>query len=157
MNLRGVAAILAALVFATPACAAPAPEDAPVLATVQRFFDALAARDTSAVREIVLPGGVYTAVRVNADGTSRVTRLPVDDTFSKSIGPGLNERMWAPVVSRRGPIATVSAPYEFQVNGKTTHCGVDMFSLVRDETGWKIASLMWTQEAEACPELKARR
>ena len=154
--MRTLAITLAALALAAPALAAPAPEDAPILATVQRFFDALAAQDTATMREIVMPGGMYTAVRTNPDGTTRVTRMPADETFSKAINPGLNERMWAPVVSRRGPIATVSAPYEFQLNGKTTHCGIDVFNLAKVDGAWKIASLMWTQEPDACPELKAR-
>lgn len=156
-RLRSTVGALAALVLAGPALAAPDPEQAPILATVQKFFDALAAQDSAGIREIVLPGGVYTAVRVNADGSTRVSRRPVDDSFSKAIDPGLNERMWAPVVSRRGPMATVTAPYEFQLNGKTTHCGIDVFSLVKADGTWKIASLMWTQEPDACAELKARR
>lgn len=151
------ATALAVLALATPSQAAPGPEDAPILATVQRFFDALPAQDSAAMREMVLPGGVYTSVSVNADGSAKVSRRPVDDSFSMSIDPGLHERMWAPVVVRRGPIATVTAPYEFQLNGKTTHCGVDVFNLVNADGAWKIASLMWTREPDACPELKARR
>ncbi len=160
MSLRtlGLAATaMAVLVLATPALAAPDPEQAPILATVQKFFDALAAQDSTTIRGIVLPGGVYTAVRVNADGSTKVSRRPVDESFSTSIDPGLNERMWSPVISRRGPMATVSAPYEFQLNGKTTHCGVDVFSLVKSDGAWKIAGLMWTQEPAACPELKAQK
>lgn len=48
------------------------------------------------------------------------------------------------------------APYEFQLNGKTTHCGVDVFNMVKADGAWKIASLTWTTEPTACGELKAR-
>ncbi len=154
--MRGPLLILAVAAIALPAAAAPG-DDAPILATVQQFFDALANRDTATMRKIVLPGSIHTAVRSQADGTSVVGRMIADETFNKEIGPGYLERMWAPVVSRRGSMATVSAPYEFQLNGKTTHCGVDVFGLVQVEGTWKIASLMWTQEPDACPELKARK
>ncbi len=40
--------------------------------------------------------------------------------------------MWDPVVTRRGPLAVLWAPYEFQRNGKTTHCGIDVFNLVKN-------------------------
>jgi hypothetical protein len=150
-------ATLIALALAAPAAAAPDPADAPVLAVVQRFFDALAAQDAATMREIVLPGGVDTAVTPGPDGKTTMRRLPVDETFNSAIGPGLHERIWAPVVSLRGPIATVSAPYEFQRDGKTTHCGVDVFNLVKVDGAWKIASIMWTVEPDACAELKARR
>ena len=153
--MRVILVTIAAAAIALPAAAAPG-NDAPILATVQQFFDALANRDTAAMRKIVPPGSIYTAVRSQADGTSIVGRMIADETFNKEIGPGYLERMWAPAVSRRGPMATVSAPYEFQLNGKTTHCGVDVFGLVQVEGEWKIASLMWTQEPDACPELKAR-
>ena len=147
---------VAAIAIATPSNAAPA-DDAPILATVQQFFDALGRQDTATMQKIVLPGSIYTAVRLQADGTHKVGRMAADETFNKVIGPGYLERMWNPVVSRRGPMAVVSAPYEFQLNGKTTHCGVDVFSLVKDGGNWKIASLMWTQEPDACPELKPRK
>ena len=66
--------------------------------------------------------------------------------------------MWAPVVSLRGDmIATVSAPYEFRLDGKTTHCGIDVFDLAKVDGAWKIAGLTWTAEPAACAELKARK
>lgn len=148
--------VVATLALAAPARAA-SPDDAPILATVQQFFDALGSQDTATMHRIVLPGSIHTAVRTLPDGTTKVSRMAADETFNKAIGPGYLEHMWSPVVSRRGPMATVSAPYEFQLNGKTTHCGVDVFSLVKDGGSWKIASLMWTQEPDACPELKARK
>lgn len=151
--MRAILLTLAAMAIAWPSLAAPA-DDAPILATVQQFFDALANRDTATMRKIVLPGSIYTAVQTQADGTSKVGRMSADETFNKEIGPGYVERMWAPVVSRRGDMATVSAPYEFQLNGQTTHCGMDVFGLVKVEGAWKIASLMWTQEPNACLELK---
>lgn len=155
--MRRVLAALALLAIATPAFAEPDPDDAPILTVMQRFFDALSAQDSATMREIVLPGGMYTSVQVEPDGSTRLSRIPVDGSFNTAIDPGLHERIWAPVVSRRGPIATVSAPYEFQRDGKTTHCGVDVFSLAKDGDAWKIASLMWTREPAACTELKARK
>ncbi|WP_397422227.1 hypothetical protein [Phenylobacterium sp.] len=147
--------VLSALALAGSAQASSPDDDAPILATVQRFFDALGARDTATMRQIVLPGSIYTAVSTQPDGTTRIGRMAADETFNKAIGPGYLERMWSPVVSRRGAMATVTAPYEFQVDGKTTHCGVDVFGLIKAEAEWKIASFMWTQEPDACAELKA--
>ncbi|HET6970599.1 MAG TPA: hypothetical protein VFH92_05685, partial [Phenylobacterium sp.] len=72
--------------------------------------------------------------------------------------PGLHEQMWSPRVSLRGAmLATVSGPYEFQLDGKTTHCGIDVFDLAKVEGQWRIASVIWTAEPDACAELKARK
>ena len=34
------------------------------------------------------------------------------------------------------------------------HCGIDVFEMVKEDDGWKIANLMWTQEPDACPSLR---
>lgn len=154
--MRLLPTLLAALVLAAPALAAAAdPEETAAVAVVQRFFDAMAKADGAAVTDVTLPGSVFTAVRPEPGGT-RVSRITLDE-FVKNLRPGLNERMWSPRVSLRGAmIATVSAPYEFQRDGKTTHCGIDVFTLAKVEGQWKIAGLLWTAEPDACPELKAR-
>ena len=61
------------------------------------------------------------------------------------------------IVRVDNPEKTSQLTQEFQLNGKTTHCGIDVFSLVKSDGGWKIAGLMWTQEPGACAELKSRK
>jgi hypothetical protein len=148
-----ITGLMAALALAA---AQPDPREAAVTATVQRFFDAMAKEDRGAIAQVVLPGTVFTSVRPAGDGAASMRRLTVEE-FSKNLRPGLDERMWAPRISLRGDmLATLSAPYEFRLDGKTTHCGVDEFTLVKVDGAWKIASLAWTQEPGACAELKAR-
>jgi hypothetical protein len=53
-----------------------------------------------------------------------------------------------PLVMVHEGIAVVWTPYEFQVNGKFSHCGVDAFSLVRIDGRWKIAGIVYTVEQE---------
>jgi len=155
--MRGAVIALAAWLFSPPAIAAPADEEKAVVAAAQRLFDAMAAADKTAAQAAVLPGTMFTAVRVRPDGTRQLSRIAVED-FIAGLRPGLHEEMWSPRVSLRGDlIATVSAPYEFRLDGKTTHCGIDVFDLVKIEGSWKIASLTWTAEPSACAELKARR
>ena len=149
------AALIAAMALA--AAPTPDPREIAVTETVQRFFDAMAKEDRATLAQVVLPGTLFTAVRVAADGPPEPRRFSVED-FARNLRPGLDERMWAPRVSVRGDVlATLSAPYEFKLDGKTTHCGIDVFTLVKDAGAWKIASLAWTQEPNACDELKAQR
>ncbi len=155
--IRSICAIAAACAIAAPASAAPTPQEAEVVAAMQRFFDAMAAQDKAALAEIVLPGSMFTAVRVAPDKTVKVNRVSVEQ-FIANLRPGLHEAMWTPRVSLRGGmIATLSAPYEFQLDGKTTHCGIDAFDFARVDGAWKITGGLWTAEPDACPELKARR
>jgi hypothetical protein len=64
------------------------------------------------------------------------------------------ERFWDPIVHVRGSIAVVWTPYEFWIDGKTSHCGIDVFDMMKEQGVWKIANMMWTVEPEACATLR---
>lgn len=155
--MKGFIGALAALALATPAGAATDPADAAAIAVVQRLFDAMAAQDGAAIREIVLPGTVLTSIRPGPDGVMKLSRIPIED-FIANLKPGFHEEMWSARFARRGMmIATVTAPYEFKRGGKTSHCGVDVFDLVRVDGQWRVASGIWTAEPDACAELRRTR
>ncbi|MBJ7409087.1 MAG: hypothetical protein JHD15_01805 [Phenylobacterium sp.] len=148
---------LALLALAGPAMAASTPDENTAINTAQRFFDAMAANDGAAVTAITLPASVFTAIRPAPGGGTKVSRMTVEE-FVKNLRPGLHEAMWAPRVSiRGGMMATVTAPYEFKLEGKSTHCGIDVFELAKVDGQWKVASLIWTAEPDACPELKTQK
>lgn len=153
---RFLAAAAVALSLAAPAAAAPKdPQAAAAVAQVERFFAAMKAKDEATLKAILLPDVTFTAQGMR-DGKTTLRRIPAADWAARlTQGPVVDERMWDPVVMRRGPIAMVWAPYELLVDGKQVHCGVDVFDLVEVEGTWRVAHLMWTQEPQACPELKA--
>jgi hypothetical protein len=148
--------ILPALLAAALTAAAPPtdPEEKAVLAAAQAFFDGLEAADPAAMRAASLPNITMMALSPKPDGTIDIRRFTFEDSFGKAVAPGLKEWMWSPVVMRRGPLATVSAPYEITRDGKTIHCGVDIFTLAKAAGAWKVASISWTAEPDACPELR---
>ena len=53
--------------------------------------------------------------------------------------------------SVHGLIATVWAPYDFWIDGKLSHCGIDAFDLIKTEDGWKIAGGVYTVESNCAP------
>jgi hypothetical protein len=143
------------LAAAVSASAPPAdPEDKAVLAVAQAFFDGMEQASTDAMRATVLPGAQFMGVRVQPDGTTKVSRVAFEDSFGKQANPGVKEWMWSPVIIRRGALATITAPYEVSRDGKTLHCGIDVFTLAKQDGAWKIASISWTAEPGACPELR---
>lgn len=148
-----------AVAQAAPAPAPAASEDstqAQVKGAVQQYLEGLRAGDTNMMEDVSLTDGVNTSVRVQSDGGTAIRRSPQRDMISSGReGERRAERIWNPVVSRRGDMAVLWAPYEFELNGKVSHCGVDVFNLVKTEAGWKIASMMWTVEPSACEALGA--
>lgn len=148
-----IAALFAAAVaFETPPPADP--EDQAVLAVTQAFFDGMAAGSPEALRAVTLPGAPLTSVRPQADGSSKVSRTVFEDSFGKAVPPGLKEWMWSTLIVRHAGLATVTGPFEVTKDGKTVHCGMQVFTLVKPESAWKVASISWTAEPDACPALR---
>jgi hypothetical protein len=135
----------------TGPAAAPSAVEAEVLAAVQGFFDAMTADDPAASRAVLMEDGQYFRVREGPEGVE-AARVRNSD-YLRRMGTGgdrLLERMWNPTVLVRRDIALVWTPYDFFLNDAFSHCGVDAFSLVRTEEGWKIASIVYTVEREGC-------
>ena len=56
------------------------------------------------------------------------------------------ERGYHPTVLVSGPVAMVWMPYDFYQDGKWSHCGVDVFTLLKTDGGWRIATLVWSAD-----------
>ena len=54
------------------------------------------------------------------------------------------ERIWNPSVELTPESAIVTAPYDFYIDGEFSHCGVDVFTVVRTETDLKVSNLEYT-------------
>jgi len=149
-----LALVIAVALTAQAAAPAADPEDKAVMAVTQAFLDGMAAADPEALKPLVLPNAQFMGLRTLADGKVKVARVSFEDSFGKHMDAGVKEWIWSPVIIRRGPLATVTAPYEVSKDGKTLHCGVDVFTLAKADGAWKIASISWTAEPDACPELR---
>jgi hypothetical protein len=135
----------------TGAQAQPAEHEA-ILAVVDGFMTAISTNDAALMAKLRVEGGITTVERPAPSGGTVVTRRPFTPD---SVRPGAyRERYWDPIVHVRGKLAVVWTPYEFWQNGKTTHCGIDVFEMVKEEAGWRIGSAMWTVEPDACPALR---
>jgi hypothetical protein len=126
-------------------------EEAAILAVVDRFMIAISTNDFALMAQLRAEGSVNIVERPQAGGTL-VTRRPFAPDGSK---PGnFKERYWDPVVRVRGSLAVVWTPYEFWRDGKTSHCGVDVFEMFKEQGTWRIGNMMWTVEPDACPALR---
>jgi hypothetical protein len=123
-------------------------DSAAVVTTAQRLLDAINTADTTMARAVLAPGAQFVSSRA---GTA--PRRQADTTFLRSLTTTRSkylERMWSPAVRVKGAIADVWAPYDFHVDGKFSHCGIDTFTLLKGPTGWLIASVVYTVESSGC-------
>ena len=120
-----------------------------VLKTVQTFFDTMSAKDVEGARAILQPQGRFHAMRMR-DGKPDVRAFSNEEYFAdlQASKQKMRERIWNPEVRVHGLIATFRAPYDFWIDGKFSHCGVDAFDLIKTEDGWKIAGGVYTLESQ---------
>ena len=123
-----------------------------VMKTVQAFFDTMTAHDVDGARQILQPQGRFHAMSMK-DGKPDVRAFANEEYFAQlqASKQKMQERIWNPDVRINGLIANVTAPYDFWIDGKFSHCGVDAFDLIKTEEGWKIAGGVYTVESKCAP------
>ena len=148
-RLLGILLLSIAPLKAKPQALLPAETD--VLRTVDRFFSSMTARDSASMASTLVSGGTLHVVAL--DGTKSVQSISFKDYLTRLAGGAerLVERYWDAHVSIDGPIAVTTMPYDFHIDGRFSHCGIDVFTLALGPEGWRIASVAYTRQTEGCP------
>lgn len=150
---RSIAIAVFLLVTPPTVCAGELSEREAVLAVVDALFAAVAAKDTQAFSRIVLDDGMTYAQVHAADGTVKL-RARSNREQLEALGKSrdrMQERYEDPTVLIHESIAMVWTSYQFHLNGKLSHCGFDLFELLKVEGVWKIGNAIWTVEPAGCP------
>lgn len=144
--------LLASLTLPTAvAIADEAGDRAAVIDVVETFFAGMTAKDIDGMRRIMTEDGVLYGYRETADGLSIFNRT--HDAYLDSLAAReavLVERFWDPKVMLHDRIAVVWTPYDFHSDGEFTHCGVNIFNMLKTGDGWKITGIVFSMEAEHC-------
>lgn len=122
-----------------------------VVASVQRVFDLMRARDTVGMRELF----DSTAHLIGARDTATAIRPRTVSQFLASVvstpaDRASDERMFDPDVRIDGAVAQVWTYYTFRSGATFTHCGTDAVSLMRSGGAWKIVSFIWSVRTTDC-------
>lgn len=123
-------------------------QEAEIKKAITTFFEGMHTRDTlkmqsAAVKEIVLQS-------INDKGSASKLFTESPDEFYKSIAKipatmKIEERILDYKIQIDGPMAHVWTPYEFYINGKFSHKGVNSFQLFNDNGTWKIVYIIDTR------------
>ena len=121
---------------------------------VNQFFESLNKQDTILYKKILLLEGQIWSINNTTKSSSMSMRFFRDD-----IGTFNPDEIWEEIplsydIKIHNGIAMAWVPYEFKVNGKFTHCGIDIFTLTETKEGWKIINASYTKYLEGCNELK---
>ena len=127
-----------------------------VLESMDRFMTAISETDLEAMAAMKTADGMTYQWRPTEGSDIHISARPSSFWHdpARADGHAYRERYWSSTVMIRGGIAVVWAPYEFWINGKTSHCGVDVVDFVKIDGEWIVSNTMWTVVPEACVELR---
>ena len=121
-----------------------------VLAITKQFFDALEKGDTATFRSLFIEDARNYFVQEKDTKVQAGSRSPKSFRFNNEriIRERFIENGVEVMVHNR--IAVVWGLYNLWINDSFSHCGVDAFTLLKTEQGWKISSLSYSMETEGC-------
>ena len=126
-----------------------------ILEKVQLFFDALQKQDTALYKSVFMTESTGWAIRVRNDSIITSTWRNAD-RVKRLINPSaiVEEKLLSYEIKIHKNIAMAWVPYTLSVSGKFSHCGVDLFTFIKTDQGWKINTCSFTIEPDGCAALK---
>lgn len=117
--------------------------------TVEAFFESFHKRDTLGLKKLIAPEAVFHSISVKKE--KNVLSFESLDEFYKSIGSfpknlRFEEKLTSWTVNSTGEMANVWTDYEFYIDGKRSHGGVNSFQLYKAADGWKIVHIADTRK-----------
>jgi hypothetical protein len=123
--------------------------------TVNTMFDAMRKGDSTLLKSVFSKEMILQSVSNNKQGKA-VLSTEKADGFVKAIGTShsavYDERITFGDIKIDGDLASVWAPYKFYLGDKFSHCGVDVFQLMKTAEGWKIIYIVDTRRKDNCVE-----
>jgi hypothetical protein len=123
--------------------------------TINTMFDAMRKGDSALLRSTFSKDMILQSVSTNKERKS-VLSTEKADGFVNAIGAPhtavYDERITFNDIKIDGDLASVWAPYKFYLGDKFSHCGVDVFQLMKTAEGWKIIYIVDTRRKDNCVE-----
>ena len=142
VRVYSVAVLLASLPF-TLWAQSPDPRAA-VIAVADSALAAITRGDAIGLTDLMVPEAVMFPTSTR-DGVTAY-RVRTREAQREASLTGAVERGFKPTTMVSGGVAMVWMPYDLYLNGAWSHCGADVFTLVKSDNKWRIASLAWSAE-----------
>jgi putative lumazine-binding protein len=126
---------------------------------VKQLFYGMRIGDSTLVRSLFNENAVmYSLSEINGNPTIHEGSL---QRFITAVGTPheeiWDEQIWGTKIEIDGPLATVWTNYVFYIGDKFSHCGIDLFQMIRSKDGWKIFQLTDTRRKENCKEQEIKK
>jgi hypothetical protein len=116
--------------------------------TIETFFEAFHAKDTIKLKSICSDKIILQSIQENANGARLSDEVASE--FYKSIASipanfNFQEKILSYSIQVDGTMAHAWTPYEFYINDKLSHKGVNAFTLFKENDVWKIIYVIDTR------------
>ncbi len=126
-----------------------------VIRIVNQFFEALEKKDTVLYSSLVMRNAqIWVSRKQNDTLQTPMRSFAADIQKLPQYKETLFEKALSYEVNIHHNIAVVWAPYTFHRDTTLSHCGIDVFTLLKTAAGWKIVSTVYTVEPDGCAELQ---
>lgn len=115
---------------------------------VVTFFKGFHAKDSTIIKSVCAENMILQSIAESSKGSQIKNQIPQDFYRSIATIPStmlFEERVLECSIQVDGAMAHVWTPYEFYVNNKLSHKGVNAFTLFKDNGLWKIVYLIDTR------------
>jgi hypothetical protein len=125
-----------------------------IKASINQVFDGMRKNDTTLVRQVLHSSCFLKSIGKNKTGEVRLQEDAIGEWLkqigTKREGVILDERLTSFDIKIDDEMAMAWTPYDFYVNDKFNHCGVDVFTMMKTDKGWKIVGIVDTRRKENC-------
>lgn len=123
----------------------PGSAESAVVAVADAALAAITRGDMTAFTDLMIPEAVTIATGTKGNVPRYRVRTRAEERMVTPRAT-VTERGFRPEARVSGTVAVVWYPYDLYLDGKWSHCGADVFTLVRTEQGWRIANMAWSAE-----------
>ncbi|GHN01533.1 hypothetical protein WSM22_30220 [Cytophagales bacterium WSM2-2] len=145
----------AAILLMLRSFAQSSPENEAIMKPVKQLFEGMQKGDSALLHSAFTKQVTMATIGTDKNGKQFLRRESSLKDFLTAVGtphPEVwNEMIWDEKIQIDGNFAQVWTSYAFYVGKKFSHCGVDAFHLVKEESGsWKIFHLADTRQSTGC-------
>ncbi len=124
-----------------------------IVNTIQTFFKGMQNWDTATINTSLDSTIFFYSAAKDKNGKTVLEQETKESFYSQVTslnGRKFVEQLLSYSIKTDNNLAIVWSPYKFYFEGNFSHCGTDVFTLVKRESGWKILGITDTRRRTGC-------
>jgi hypothetical protein len=124
--------------------------------SIQAFFAGMHSNDTALIQTSLDSSCFLYSIMQKKDGNTVLQEEKAADFLQQVAGlkgQDIDEQLLSYDIKIDGAMAIAWTPYKFYFNKQFSHCGVNVFTLIKRNNKWKILGITDTRRKQGCEDL----